>query len=306
MIGMVTGSKTGTYFRFGNDMKKAVAKDSIDILVKESKGSIANINRITSNENAALGIVQSDVLGFLMRSEKPRTKEIAKNLRMIFPFYQEEVHVIANKSIRKFNQLSGKTVVVGPNGSGSWLTAMNLFNLTGVRPAKLLRLSPEEGMLEVLRGRAEAMIYVAGKPVKLFQNLEKLIEKGGDEIQEVHFIPLKNKKLKAEYATAEITDDDYDFVTRDVPTIAVTAVLVTYNFADEENGYAKQRCDEIRAFSKSLASYISELKKTAHPKWKEVDLRADIGIWKRDACSLTGSASSTVEDELLDTLEIKW
>ena len=53
IIGMVTGAPTGTYYRFGNDMKEAVAKDGVGILVKESKGSIANINRITSNENAA-------------------------------------------------------------------------------------------------------------------------------------------------------------------------------------------------------------------------------------------------------------
>ena len=306
VLGMVTGSKTGTYYRFGEDIKSATASENFLVDVKESSGSIDNINRITSSENAALGIVQSDVLGFLMRSQEPQSKKIAKDLRMIFPFYQEEVHFVARKHIRTLNDLNGKVVVVGPNGSGSWLTAMNLFNLSGVRPTKLLRNPPEEGLIEVLRGRADAMIYVVGKPVKLFQNLNNIMKNSDSTIEQLHFVPIDDKVLLAEYSPAKITSADYDFVKEDVPTIAVTAVLVTYNFARNDTSYAQIRCNEIRKFSKSIYSKIDYLKKNGHQKWKEVDLSADVGIWRRDECSITNASSNTIEKELLNTLDIKW
>ena len=91
-IGMVTGSKTGTYIQFGNDIAGVAKTVGLDILVKDSQGSIDNIRRINSKENATFGIVQSDVLGFLSRSENPEMRLVAGRLRLIFPFYNEEVH----------------------------------------------------------------------------------------------------------------------------------------------------------------------------------------------------------------------
>src|SRR5215207_10535143 len=90
-IGMVTGSGTGTYIQFGQDIAKVAQSAGLDILVKESEGSIDNIRRLVSTENAALGIVQSDVLGFRSRSPDPQVRRIASRLRLVFPFYNEEV-----------------------------------------------------------------------------------------------------------------------------------------------------------------------------------------------------------------------
>src|SRR5262245_46341518 len=67
----------------------------LDILVKESDGSIANIRRMVSAETASLGIVQSDVFGLLGRSTDPQVRCIASRLRLLFPFYNEEVHWLA-------------------------------------------------------------------------------------------------------------------------------------------------------------------------------------------------------------------
>src|SRR5690606_26851254 len=71
VMGIVTGPKTGTYYAFGSDIARLAGKSNLTIEVKESEGSIDNIRRINSAENAALGIVQSDVLGFLARSKNP-------------------------------------------------------------------------------------------------------------------------------------------------------------------------------------------------------------------------------------------
>ena len=144
-IGMVTGSKAGTYIQFGQDIAKVAREAGLEIAVKESEGSLDNIRRLVSHENAALGIVQSDVLGFLARSADPHVRQMAARLRLIFHFYNEEVHLFARKQIRRFADLAGGRVVVGTEGSGNWLTANNLLRLANVTPAQRLELPPPGG-----------------------------------------------------------------------------------------------------------------------------------------------------------------
>lgn len=304
-VGMVTGSVTGTYYRFGKDMSGAVAQDGVKVSVKESAGSIDNIKRIDSRENATLGIVQSDVLGFLSRSTEPKSRKIAENLRLIFPFYNEEVHVIARKDIKSFYDLHGKIVSVGQDGSGSWLTSTNLFTITGVQPATTLRISPEEGLAEVLNGRADAMIFVAGKPVKLFENMAKLknYENFSKMLEGIHFLPMNDERVLKEYGATKITSADYSFVKEEVPTIAVASVLVAHDFSTNGTLYGKARCAEIRDFSSALRRRLGELKQSGHPKWREVNLDLNIGVWQKDKCSTLPQAPSSLEKELLNTIK---
>ena len=183
-LGIVTGSSTGTYIKFGQDMAAAAEDSGLDLLIKESQGSLANIRRLVSTENAAAGIVQSDVLGFLTRSQDPQMQRVAARLRLIFPFYNEEVHLYARRDINSIQDLNGKRVVVGSTGSGNWLTSTNLLHMMGVEPAEQLNLPPAAAATAVLTGDADAMIYVAGKPVKLFTNIEQL--KRQSKVQRPH------------------------------------------------------------------------------------------------------------------------
>jgi hypothetical protein len=71
-----------------------------DILVNESAGSIDNIRRLVGDENATLGIMQLDVLGFLNCLTDPQMRRIVSGLRLMFPFYQQEVDLLARTDIR--------------------------------------------------------------------------------------------------------------------------------------------------------------------------------------------------------------
>src|SRR5579885_3674855 len=173
-MAIVTGPKTGTYIAIGHDIAAVAEHAGLFLQVKSSDGSIDNIRRINSNENAALGIVQSDVLGFMARSRNPETMRMAEHLRMVLPLYHEEVHVLARKDIQSFAELENKKVVIGEDGSGHMLTSINLFAMTGVTPSELIKKSPPDGVLDLLDGKVDAVIFVGGKPVKLFKNLETL------------------------------------------------------------------------------------------------------------------------------------
>ncbi|MCB1776428.1 MAG: TAXI family TRAP transporter solute-binding subunit [Candidatus Competibacteraceae bacterium] len=304
-IGMVTGSKTGTYIQFGNDIAGVAKTAGLDILVKDSRGSIDNIRRMNSKENAALGIVQSDVLGFLSRSESPEMRQLAGRLRLIFPFYNEEVHLLANQSIQSFGDLQGKRVVVGEEGSGNWLTAINLLQLTGIKPAELLQIAPLPGVTAVLKGEADAMFYVAGKPVSLFTKVGNLINKPefAAMLANVHFVPLDDPQMLREYAAARIGPADYEWLERETPTIAVKAVLMSFDFSSKQSAYFVQRCKQLAELGQAIRANLDALRQTGHAKWKEVNLEEKVGIWTLDSCSRDSSKSSDSKVDLSRELE---
>ena len=304
-IGMVTGSQTGTYIQFGNDIAGVAKTVGLDILVKDSQGSIDNIKRMSSRENAALGIVQSDVLGFLSRSENPEMRRIAGRLRLIFPFYNEEVHLFANKSIKSFNDLQGKRVSVGQSGSGNWLTAMNLLQMTGVKPAEMLNLPPLQGVTAVLKGEADAMFYVAGKPVSLFTKVGNLINqpKFATLLANVHFTPLNDPRMLREYQAAQINKADYDWLAEDTPTIAVKAVLMSSDFSGKQTPYFVQRCRQLTQLGQVIRTQLDQLRQTGHAKWKEVNLDVKIGNWPLDKCSRSATAQGGSEIDLASELK---
>jgi len=299
-IGMVTGSETGTYFRFGQEIAATAKKAGLDIIVKNSEGSIANIKRLTSKENAAIAMVQSDVLGFLGRSDNPETKRIAQKLRLIFPFYNEEVHLFARKEITKFEDLQGKRVVIGTEGSGNWLTSQNLQTLMGVKAIQFVdSLKPDEAVTGVLMGEVDAMIYVAGKPVKLFSNLDKLKSDPSYArmLENVHFVPMSDTKMLQEYVSSEIVAGDYGWFDKTIPTIAVKAVLISYDFSNSSDSYRLMRCRQLGQLGQVIRENIGDLKQNGHPKWKEVNLEENVGLWKADSCSRSRSETSKPENK---------
>jgi TRAP transporter TAXI family solute receptor len=294
-VGMVTGSPSGTYFQFGRDMQAMAAGEGLVIDVKESSGSLKNIERINSDENAAFGIVQSDVLGYLKR-DSALNQALARRLRVIFPFYLEEVHVLARREIKGLRELNGKRVAIGEDGSGTWLTAKNLFKVRGIVPAREETLKTEEAELKLLAGDLDAMIYVAGKPVKAFAPLAQMAAASNDPsareaVAAVHFVavsPVSDAEVFAEYDESTIGPEDYPWLTSEVPVAAVRAVLVGFDFSSGKSSYFKARCKQFAILGKAVRENLHALQSGEyHPKWKEVNLdrRTPVRGWEFDACS---------------------
>ncbi|MDH3600286.1 MAG: TAXI family TRAP transporter solute-binding subunit [Candidatus Tectomicrobia bacterium] len=316
-IGIVTGSKTGTYIRFGRDIAKSAKKANLQLIVKESEGSLSNIRRMVSKENAGLGIVQSDVLGFLNRSNDPEMRRIAHRLRLVFPFYNEEVHLFARKDIQRLSDLNGKRVVVGTKGSGNWLTANNILRLGNIQPGESLELAPSSAVSAVLTGKADAMFYIAGKPVTVFTRMRGLQKnpKYAHLVEQVHFLPLDDENILREYVPSSIEPSDYSWVSGNTPTVAVKAVLVGFDFSSRRNAYYRTRCKQMATLGKAIRANFPTLLRSGHPKWKEVDLEQEIGIWQRDRCASpnapttmaaapTAQPKSANQEELMKAIEI--
>ena len=270
-MGIITGGDKGTYYQFGLDLQKLTKPAGVNLTVHTSKGSIENIFAVYQRPGVQIGIVQSDVLAFVARVQSdPVLSRIAKKTRMVFPLYNEEVHLLGRKGIRDFDDLAGRRVAIGRDGSGTYLTSRLLFKLSEVAPAEMVPIDTGEALAELKAGRIDAMFYVAGFPVKLLK--DDVTEKDGLEL-----IPITNKSITEFYTRTEIPAATYAWQPQALNTVAVKAVMISFDFRRKD-------CDIIGQFAQAISTNLPWLVKNGHPKWKSVDLDAPLKGWEQYDC----------------------
>jgi len=270
-LGIITGGEKGTYYQFGLNLKELMANNGISLNIYPSNGSIENIDAVYKRPGTQMGIVQSDVLAFVGRLQSDaELKRIAKKIKMVFPLYNEEIHLLGRSGIGDFDGLADKRVAVGEEGSGTYLTAKLLFELTEINPLEMLTIGREEALSQLKAGKIDAMFYVAGFPVKLFA--DDVTEKDG-----LALIPITHKNILEFYPQGEIPPNTYRWQKQAVKTAAVKAVLVSFDFKSTN-------CDAVGKFAKLVAQNLDWLMQHGHPKWKNVDFNYSLRGWEQYGC----------------------
>ena len=270
-VTIITGSEKGTYYQFGLDLQALGKQHGLEVNVVPSKGSIENLLAVYERPATQLGIVQADVLAFVSRvPSDPALRRIASKTKMVFPLYNEEVHILARRGIRDFDDLADRRVAIGRDGSGTYLTARLLFNVTAVAPKEMVRIDTDEALRELKAGRIDAMFYVAGLPVKL---LRDLVTPEDDLV----LLPVANEKALAFYPRSEIPAGVYPWQESPVHTVAVKSVLVSFDFRYRD-------CETVGSVGKMIADNIEYLASNGHSKWKAVDLNYRLKGWEQYDC----------------------
>jgi TRAP transporter TAXI family solute receptor len=270
-LGLITGGERGTYYQFGLNLQKLVQPSGTNLAVYTSKGSIENVYAVYQRPATQLGIVQSDVLAFVARVQSdPVLKRIAKKTRMVFPLYNEEIHVLGRRDITDFDDLADRRVAIGREGSGTYLTARLLFKVSEVAPKEMVPIDTEEALAALKAGTIDAMFYVAGYPVKLFT--EQVTASDG-----LALIPITNKSITEFYPRSEIPASTYPWQSSALNTVAVKAVLVSFDFRGRD-------CENVGRFAQTISEKLDWLVKNGHPKWKSVDLEYPLKGWEQYDC----------------------
>jgi TRAP transporter TAXI family solute receptor len=269
-MGIVTGSEKGTYYQFGLNLQRLMKSNGINLTVSPSKGSVENVFAVYQRPATQLGIVQSDVLAFVARVETdPVLQRIAKKIKMVFPLYNEEIHILG-RNVANFDDLAGKRVAIGREGSGTYLTARLMFKVAEVEPKQMLLIDTDQALAELKAGRIDAMFYVAGAPVKLFTE-------GVAEADGLALVPVTNKSITEFYPNVELPARSYPWQAQAVPTVAVKSVLVSFDFR-------RLDCDNVGRFAQILATNMGWLSDNGHPKWKAVKLDYPLKGWEQYDC----------------------
>jgi hypothetical protein len=282
-IAIMTGKTTGTYIRFGQDIARVTSHFGVNLSVAPSAGSLENIEAVIKRPNTQFGIVQSDVLDFVASfSDDPELRNTATRLRMIYPLYNEEVHLAAREGIESLADLTGKRVAIGAPNSGTLLTSSLVLANTGVQPAEEVEIDPDEALPALRDGRIDAFFYVAGRPARIFA--QDVVEADG-----LHLVPITDPSILSLYARSSIPAGTYRWQKTEVQTIAVRAVLMTYDFY-KPTPYQREACAAVGKVARMIASNLDWLRGPGrgHAKWQEVDLAAGLVSWERSPCAEAG------------------
>ena len=282
---IMTGGPTGTYIRIGQDIAGLGAQCGLTLNVVESAGSLENFAGVRNRRNTQFGIVQSDLLEYLKTFEAndAEIQDAVRGVKIMFPLYNEEVHVLARTDIATLEDLAGRKVAVGVRDSGTFLTASLILDILQVEAAERVLLNPDQALPKLEAGEIDAFFYVAGAPASLFADAEI-------DPARFHLLPITQAPLLATYTEASLPAGTYAFQTEPVALVAVKAVLMTYDYDPARNAYHRQSCTTVSDFSSLVLNGLDELRESGHPKWKAVDLTALPPGWQVGSCVKAGMA----------------
>ena len=255
-VTLLTGTIGGTYVQFGADLASVLDDDGkLRVLPIIGRGSVQSV---------------ADTLDYL--EKKGFANGIKKQFTYVTKLYNEEMQVVAPKTIKSLNDLKGKTVSVDlPNG-GTFVTALTVFERLGIE-ANFVYIEQRIAMEKLKKGEVDAVIVVGGKP---YASVSTFNNDGRFHLAAVDY----SKVLQSDYLPTTLTSKDYPNLISEgdtVDTIAVPSVLAAYNWAPNT-----ERSRKLALFVDAFFTKFATLQNPPfHPKWKEVSLAAPLPGWNR-------------------------
>jgi len=205
-VTLITGTIGGTYVQFGADLASVLDDgNKIRVLPIVGRGSVQSVADILFLQGVDLGVVRADTLDYLER--KGFAKDIKRQFTYVTKLYNEEMQVIAPKSVATLKDLEGKTVSVDlPNG-GTFVTALTVFERLGIK-AKFVYVEQRIAMEKLKAGEIDAVIVVGGKPYK---SVSSFSNDGRFHLAKVDYA----KPLQNDYLPATLTAKDYPNLIKD-------------------------------------------------------------------------------------------
>jgi len=272
-VTIVSGTPAGTYLAVAYDMAAVLDKeDELRVLPIASRAGVANVRDILYLKGVDMGIVQSDTLTLLKQTGELGTN-IDQRLVYVTKLYNEEMHIVAGPGINSLQDLNGKKVNFSDVGSGTEQSTRIVFDLLGIKAQKV-NMGQADALVKVKSGEIAATVFIAGRPAAGVAKLPK------DPDFRILPMPYTEALEDASYLPATLTSEDYPNLIPEgekVDTIAVGAVLAVYNWARNTDRYRR-----VENFVNALFTKIGEFQKPPrHPKWKEVNLAANLRGWQK-------------------------
>lgn len=272
-VAIVSGNPNTTNLTITYDLSAVLDDgDNFRVLPIVGKGGGQNIRDVRFLKGVDLGITQSILLNQFRKSGE--IGNIDDKIVYITKLFNEEMHVVvrADSGINTLDQLNGKKVNFSDIGSGSQLSTRDIFQRLGIK-AQEVNMSQADAFEKLKSGEVAATVLIAGKPAAAMAKL-----KAADGFR---YLPAPiTKPLQGDYLPAELDHADYpDMVDtgHDVDTVAVSAVLIAYNWPRGSDRYRR-----IAKFVNEFFPRLAEFRQPPrHPKWRETNLAAVLPGWSR-------------------------
>ncbi|KWW17271.1 hypothetical protein AS888_21915 [Peribacillus simplex] len=261
MLIIATGDMSGVYFTVGQRLSALYERYNGAVSgTQVTQASIEN-TELVSQHRAEIGFTTVDVL------ELPSTNK--SRLRALTTLYSNYVQIVTTKrhDIDSLDDLAGKRVSVGTSGSGTRLIAERILLETDLQPEQLnlSYLSFTQAAEALQNGSIDAAFFSSGIPNYEIAYTSKQTE--------LSIIPIPKdiidrlQKQYGVYAQNEIPVDTYKGMQKEVQTISIKNVLVTYDEMSDRHAYN---------LVKTLYEHLPELQDT-HPAASDISLNDAAG-----------------------------
>ena len=272
VVTIMAGSASGTDLAIVQDLADVLDDgNALRVLPMVGKGPEQNIKDVMFLRNVDMGITQANIL-----KHYAKTGELGSNfidqVAYIAKLFNEEMHILVRADVNDIQELKGKPVNFGAEGSGTEITGHLIFAALGVE-AQEVHLSDADAIQKLKSGEIAASIIVTGKPAPSLANIK--------DARGLKFLGVPYaKELEDSYYPATLTHDDYPELIPAggrVDTVSVCAILVSFNWTSDSPRY-----DKIGKFVNRFFSNFDAFRKAPrHPKWREVNFAATLEGWHR-------------------------
>jgi TRAP-type uncharacterized transport system substrate-binding protein len=269
-VAVISGTPGGTYFRMASDLAFALDDgDNLRILPVLGKGAGQNAYDVRFLRGIDIGFVRTDTLEQLRQDN--RLKEVDRRIAYIARLFNDELHVIVPNETKSIEQLVGKKVSFDVAGSGTDYTGRSMFAGLGIN-VDAVNVDQPTAFSMLKKGELAAVVSVAAKPVAVVASFR---EDG------FHLLPVPNlDNLADRYMPATLSHADYPPLVKQgetINTLSVGTILGVYNWPTNTERYTR-----VSRFVEAFYTHFDRLlEPQRHPKWKEVDLYADVPGWHR-------------------------
>lgn len=239
-INILTGGTSGVYYPIGVGLSQLYSTgiEGSKTSVQATKASVENLNLLQSGRGELALALGDSVADAWNGVEDAGFKAPLKKLRAIAGTYPNYIQIVASKEsgIKTLADLKGKTISVGAPKSGTELNARAIFKAAGLSYEDMAKVEflPYAESVELIKNRQlDATLQSSGLGMAAIRDLAATLP--------ITFVSVPadvTAKIGNDaYQAASIPAGTYDGQDAEVPTVAITNILVSHEGVSEEVAY---------------------------------------------------------------------
>ena len=239
-INVLTGGTSGVYYPIGVALSQLYSNgiEGSKTSVQATKASVENLNLLQAGRGELAFALGDSVADAWNGVEDAGFKAPLKKIRAIAGTYPNYIQIVANaeSGIKTLEDLKGKRISVGAPKSGTELNARAIFKAAGLTYEDMGKVEflPYAESVELIKNRQlDATLQSSGLGMAAIRDLASTMK--------ISFVAIPAdvtaKIDNAAYQAATIPAGTYDGQDADVPTVAITNILVSHEGVSDEVAY---------------------------------------------------------------------
>ncbi|MFI8610348.1 TAXI family TRAP transporter solute-binding subunit [Pseudomonas sp. NPDC077649] len=239
-INVLTGGTSGVYYPIGVALSQLYSNgiDGAKTSVQATKASVENLNLLQAGRGELAFALGDSVADAWNGVEDAGFKAPLKKIRAIAGTYPNYIQIVANaeSGIKTLDDLKGKRISVGAPKSGTELNARAIFEAAGLSYEDMGKVEflPYAESVELIKNRQlDATLQSSGLGMAAIRDLASTMK--------ISFVAIPAEVTakidNAAYQAATIPAGTYDGQDSDVPTVAITNILVSHEGVSDEVAY---------------------------------------------------------------------